>query len=103
MIYLLFKIINPYTRIDVSDIKDEIEKSTNVASTEVLFLSNLYRKVVSAIILASMGSVLVHYFDDTVLLYFSVAVWMSSPDGTSVPMYQSYFFLSKIYRNIVWP
>ena len=28
MIYLLFKIINPYTRIDVSNIKDEIEKST---------------------------------------------------------------------------
>ena len=67
----------------------------NVASTEVLFLSNFYRKVVSAIILASMGSVLVHSFADTVLLYFSVAVWMSYPDGTSVPMYQSYFFLSK--------
>ena len=28
MLYLLFKIINPYTRIGVSNLKDETEKAT---------------------------------------------------------------------------
>ena len=38
-----------------------------VARTEVLFLFNLDRQVVSAIILAYLGSVLVHYFSATML------------------------------------
>ena len=37
------------------------------------FFSNLYRQVVSARILASLGSVLFHYFSVTMLLYLSVA------------------------------
>ena len=42
-----------------------------VSITEVFF-SNLDRRVVSARILASLGYVLVHYFDATVVLYFSL-------------------------------
>ena len=46
----------------------------NVARTDVLFFSNPDRGVVSEGILASLGSVLVHYFVATMLLYFSVAL-----------------------------
>ena len=57
-----------------------------VARTEVLFLYNLYRRVVIAIIVVSLGSVLVHYCADTILLYLSAALWMIYIDGTSLPV-----------------
>ena len=37
-------------------------------------LYNLYRRVVSAIILASLGYVLVHYFDSTIFLNYSTII-----------------------------
>ena len=55
---------------------------------------NLDIWVVSARILASLRSVLVHSFSTTMLLYLSVASWMSTPYGTSLPMYQSSLVLS---------
>ena len=54
----------------------------------------LYIPVVSAIILGFMGSVLVHYFAATVLMYFSGALWVSLSAGTYFPVYQSFFFIS---------
>ena len=45
-------------------------------------------------ILASLGSVLVHYFAAIMLLYFSVELWMSYTDGTYVTVYQSSLVLS---------
>ena len=65
----------------------------NFARKEVLFLFNLDRLVVSARILASLGSELVHYFANTMLLYFSVTVCSSYPDGNYVPVSQSSFVL----------
>ena len=50
---------------------------------------NLYRKVVSGIILASLGFVLVNHFSATLLLYLSVAFLFISPAGTSVTVNQS--------------
>ena len=46
--------------------------SLNCSKTEV-FLSNLDNQFFSARILASLRSVLVHYFSATILLYFSTA------------------------------
>ena len=65
-----------------------------VASTEVLFLYNLDRRLVSARILEYLGSLLVRSFDYTMLLYFSLAFWMSYCSGTYLPVSQSYLFLS---------
>ena len=65
-----------------------------------LFFSNLYIQVVSEIILVSLGSVLVHYFVANVLLYLSVAFWLSSYAGTSVTVYQSSFILSMKLLNV---
>ena len=44
--------------------------SFNFFNERSFVLYNLDRRVVSARILVSLGSVLVHYCDDTILLYF---------------------------------
>ena len=62
-----------------------------VARDRSFSLSNLDRQVESEIILESLGSVLVHYFSATVLLYLSVAFCIASSSGTSVPVSQSSF------------
>ena len=62
-------------------------------------LYNLDKIVVSAIILSSLGSVFIEYSTGTMLLYFSVAFWMSYPARTSFPVYQSYLVLSmKLFK-----
>ena len=65
-----------------------------VASTEVLFLYNLDRRLVSARILEYLGSLLVRSFDYTMFLYFSLAFWMSYYSGTYLSVSQSYLVLS---------
>ena len=67
---------------------------STVSIKKVLCSSNLDRRVVSARSLTSLGSVFVHYFAATMLLYLSVAFLMRSPATTSVHVYQSYLVLS---------
>ena len=50
-------------------------------------LSKLHKNFVSASVLAYLGIFLVHYFADTMLLYFSVAFWMRSPSRTSFTVF----------------
>ena len=59
-----------------------------------LFFSNIYRRAVSARILASLGSVLVHYFSANMLFYLSFAFLISSPSVTYIPVSQSSLVLS---------
>ena len=72
----------------------------NFASTEVLFLSDLDRQVVSSRILVSLGYLLVHSFASTMLLYFSVVLRMSYPYGTYVPVSQSSLVFSMKLMNV---
>ena len=58
------------------------------------FFHELDRRVVRARILVSLASVLVHSVDATMVLYFSVALWMSYPYGDSITVSQSSLFLS---------
>ena len=60
-----------------------------VASTEVLYFSNLDIRVFRSRIMASLGSFLVRYFADTIPVYISVALWISSSAGTFVPVSQT--------------
>ena len=53
------------------------------------FLSNLDKRVVSEIILSSLGSVLVHSFSGIMPLYLSVSFWMRYTYSNYVPLYQS--------------
>ena len=62
-----------------------------VSRKECLALSILDRVVISEIMFAFLGSILVYYFAADILLHFSVALWISSGDWTYVPVYQSSF------------
>ena len=55
---------------------------------------NLDRQVLSKIILASLGSVLVHSFSVTMVSYSSVELLMRSNTRIYYPVSQSYFFIS---------
>ena len=63
----------------------------NVSRREVLSLSTLYIRVVTERFLDPLKSVLVHYFSATILLYFSVALWMSSGAENSFSVSQPSF------------
>ena len=67
--------------------------SLNCCNGRGFFLYHFDRWVVSEWILASSGSILVHYFAAAILLYSSVAFWMISPAGTSVTVSQSSWLL----------
>ena len=56
----------------------------NICKDRSFFPSNLDKQVVSAIILTSLGYVLVHYFTHTMLLYFSLALLLRSPSRNSI-------------------
>ena len=60
--------------------------SFNCCKEIIFVLYKSDRRVVNARILVSLGSVLVPYCADTILLYFSAALWMSYLDGTSLPV-----------------
>ena len=68
--------------------------TSNIAMTEVLYFSNLYRRVSVAIILATLESIVVHYIAVTMVLYLLVALLVISGTGYSDPVPQYYFFLS---------
>ena len=65
-----------------------------VSMTEFLSFSNLYRLVGSEIILASLGSIRIHFFVADIFLYLSVALLVRCDSKTSVPLYKSSFVLS---------
>ena len=65
-----------------------------VSGTEVFYLSNLDKKVVSARIMMSLGSVFVHYFYATMLLHFTVTFLVRSVASTSVSVSQFFIIIS---------
>ena len=61
---------------------------------DIIFFYNLDRQNFSAKCLAYIGSVLLHSFDDNMLLHLSVEFLMRSPARNYVTMYQSSLVLS---------